>query len=305
MSVRARLINAGLRAARLAGFGRKFEKAVAERSTLDALLARVRHYDEIAPPKRLLRRWDHESLDADGSALHVLRYRKDKPTARVLLYFHGGGYMVGPARMHWNAMAALARGARADLAMSIYPKSPEHDHRATIDAALAAYAAMSSRYGPENVVVGGDSAGGGLVVSLLTALRDQKTVQPRAALLISPWLDISMSDPASTAQSKSDLMLTIAGVRAAGAYYAGDREPTDPVISPRFAATSELAPMHVFVGTDEIFLADCLSFAEKAKANGDPLTLRVIPRGQHVAAIFSTPEGKIARAQMLALIDWP
>jgi len=202
-------------------------------------------------------------------------------------------------------MAEVAREGGADLAMSIYPKTPEHDHRATISAAVAAFELIAARYGEENIVVGGDSAGGGLTASLLTVLRDRDIPQPRAAVLISPWLDVSMSDPASVAQSGTDLMLTIEGAIRAGRFYAADVAANDPLVSPRFAPTGGLAPMHIFVGTDEIFLADCSGFAEKARANGDPVTLRVMRRGQHVAALFPTPEGKIARAQMLALIDWP
>jgi monoterpene epsilon-lactone hydrolase len=304
MSVRARLINGALRVGRFAGIGRKSEAALHSRATLDPMLVRVRRFDKTTPPRRLRRRWSHQELDAVGSPLQLLHHQAGS-RRRVLLYFHGGGFMVGPTRMHWMAMAELAEGGEADLAMSIYPKSPEHDHRATIRAAVAAYELVVARYGAENVVVGGDSAGGGLAASLLTVLRDREITQPHAALLISPWLDIAMSDPTSQAQAKNDLMLTVGGTIVAGRYYAGDLDPTDPLVSPRFASSTGLAPMHVFVGSDEIFLADCLSFVEKAKANGDPVTMRVMPRGQHVAAIFSTPEGRIARAQMLALIDWP
>ncbi|MEZ5243806.1 MAG: alpha/beta hydrolase [Acidimicrobiales bacterium] len=304
LSVRARMINGVLRVARWVGADRRADAALADRASLDRLLRTVRRFDAVDPPRRLRRRWRHEQLAVAGSALHLLERDAGGPR-RVLLYFHGGGYMVGPAKMHWKAAAEVARGGRADLAMLIYPKTPEHDHRATIAAAVEAYELLVSRYGSDNVVVGGDSAGGGLVATLLSVLRERGVDQPRAAILISPWLDVSMSDPASRAQADTDLMLTIEGAIAAGRYYAADRATTDALVSPRFAATSGFAPMHLFVGTEEIFLADCLGYAEKARANGDPVTLRVMAKGQHVAAIFSTPEGRIARAQMLALIDWP
>lgn len=304
LSVRARAINGVLRLARRAGFGPRFEAAAAQPDVLEALLSRVRRYDVVRPPRRIRRRWAHEELAADGAPLHLLQ-RGAAPAPRVLLYLHGGGYMVGPAALHWHGAAEIAAKGRADLAMLIYPKTPGHDHRATIAAAVAAYATLSERYGAENIVVGGDSAGGGLVASLLCVLRDRGLVQPRAALLVSPWLDLSMSDPASRAQARTDLMLTIEGAIAAGRLYAGELPTDDPLVSPRFADTHDLAPMHLFVGTEEIFLADCLGFAAKAKADGDPLTIRVMAKGQHIAAMFPTPEGRIARAQMLALIDWP
>lgn len=304
LSVRSRMINGALRLARWTGLTSGFDRAMADRASLDAELPRVRRFDAELPPRRLRRKWNHEELSADGSALHLLR-GDTGGGRRVLLYLHGGGYMVGPAKMHWKAAAEVARGGRADLAMLIYPKTPEHDHRATIAAAVAAYEIVVDRYGSENIVIAGDSAGGGLTATLLSVARERDLAQPRAAILISPWLDVAMSDPASRAQSSTDLMLTIEGAIAAGRYYAGALAPTDPKVSPRFAVTAGLAPMHVFVGTEEIFLADCLGFTEKAKANGDAVTLRVMAKGQHVAAIFRTPEGKIARAQMLALVDWP
>jgi acetyl esterase/lipase len=298
------MINGVLRAARGAGIHKKVDRALGGRDALDPMLERARRFDHVVPPKRIRRRWHHEVLSAAGSPLHLLRQRIGG-AAQALLYLHGGGYMIGPAREHWRTAARLAGGGEADFAMLIYPKAPEHDHEDGIEAALAAYGLIVERYGSENVVVVGDSAGGGLALSLLMTLRERGIPQPHAAVLISPWLDLAMSDPASEAQAASDLMLTIDGAVAAGRYWSGELDPTDPLVSPRHASTTGFAPLHVFVGSEELFLPDCRAFVEKARANGDEATLRVMRRGQHVAAIFSTPEGRIARAQMLALIDWP
>ena len=304
LSIRARLINGAFRGMRRSGITRRMVEALGDPVALPVALRKLRRFDEPDPPKRVRRKRNHEVITLEGGPLHLIT-PSTGPQRRVLLYLHGGGYLIGPARMHWTSAAALVGEGAADLAMLIYPKSPEHDHRATIACAVDAYDVLARRYGAENIVVAGDSAGGGLSATLLTVLRDTDRAQPHAAVLISPWLDLSMSDPTAAAQEVTDHILTIEAAVRAGRLYAGDRDPSDPLISPRFATTSGLAPVHVFVGSEEIFLADCRAFVAKARANGDQATIRVLKKGQHVSAIFPTPEGRIARAQMVALIDWP
>jgi epsilon-lactone hydrolase len=304
LSIRARLFNGFFRGLRRAGITQGFVDALDDPVALEKALPRIRRFDEVRPPRRVRRRRVHEQIDVSGSPLHLLTPRTGRQP-RVLLYLHGGGYLIGPSRLHWTSTIALVDEGEADLAMLIYPKTPENDHVAIIAAAVDAYDVLVDRYGAQNIVVGGDSAGGGLTATLLTVLRDTERPQPHAAVLISPWLDVSMSDPAAAAQAGTDLILTIEAAVGAGRLYAGDRDPHDALVSPVFATTSGLAPMHIFVGTEEIFLPDCRTFAAKARANGDRATLRVLAKGQHVSAIFPTPEGRIARAQMVALIDWP
>jgi monoterpene epsilon-lactone hydrolase len=305
LSIRARIINGFFRGLRRVGnadaMGEAFEDPVALQTDIVKFRKRA---DKPEPPRRLKRKRQHERLAVDGAPFHILT-----PTAgrqpRVLLYLHGGGYLIGPASLHWAASIKLADDVSADLAMLIYPKTPENDHRATIASAVDAFDVLVERYGAANIVVAGDSAGGGLSATLLTVLRETERPQPHAAILVSPWLDLSMSDPVAAEQAATDYVLTIDGAIGAGRLYAGERDPADALISPRFATTSGLAPIHMFVGTEEVFLADCRAFAAKARANGDRVTIQVLRKGQHVSAIFPTPEGRIARAQMVALIDWP
>jgi epsilon-lactone hydrolase len=304
LSIRARLMNGAFRGIRRSGITERFVAALDDPVALRAALPGIRRFDEPEPPKRLRRHHRHEMVSLDGGPLHLMT-SNGGTQGRVVLYLHGGGYMIGPSRLHWTSAMALAEEGGADLAMLIYPKTPEHDHRATIACATDAFDVLADRHGAENIVVAGDSAGGGLVATLLTVLRDTGRPQPHAGVLISPWLDISMSDPAAAVQEATDHVLTVEAAIRAGRYYAGDRSPDDPLISPRFATTAGLAAMHVFVGSEEIFLADCRAFVAAARAGGDRVTIRVMNKGQHVSAIFPTPEGRIARAQMAALVDWP
>lgn len=298
------MINGALRVARRAGATIQAGGETLDPEEFRTSLDRLRKLDQPGPPRGSRRGRTHTTEQVAGAPLHILTPTSGRQS-KVLLYLHGGGYVFGPAMSHWAATKEITRNGEADLAMLVYPKVPEASHDAIVESAVAAYQLLLDRYPADGIVVAGDSAGGGLALTLLSVLRERDMAQPHAAVLISPWLDLMVSNPAAAAQSETDLLLSIESVRLIAPVIAGDRATDDPVVSPGFTSTSGLAPLHIFVGTHEIFLADCREFAAKAEANGDPVTLREMHGGQHVAALFPTPEGKIARAQMLALIDWP
>lgn len=292
-----------MRLVRALGIAPDFTTFAGDSDAVARAATAMRRVDQRTPPRAVRRGRHHEVIDIDGSDLHLLG--EPGLARRVVLYFHGGGYTIGPSQPHWTALTELGDHAGADAAMLLYPRTPEADSHAVIGAALGAYRHLAARYGPNNVVVAGDSAGGGLTASLLLALREDGAAQPHAAILISPWLDLALTDPAALAQESTDLMLSVDGIRAVGEIYAGERRTDDPLISPIHASLEGLAPMHVFVGTDELLLAESRAFAKRAEVDGATLTLREMPGGQHCAAIFPTREGRAARAQMAALIGWP
>jgi acetyl esterase/lipase len=302
LSLGSRFLYFIFRLLRLVGANKLFDRAAGDRSVVVELAPKARRFDTRKPPRAVKRGRRHEEIDIEGSTMHVL----GNEGRRVILYLHGGGYLIGPSQQHWSALTDVGDQTGADVAMFLYPRIPEVDHAEIIASTLSAYEYLATRYGASNIVVAGDSAGGGLTATLLLHLRHREIEQPHAAVLISPWLDLALSDPAALAQEQSDLMLTVSGIRAIGTHYAGEfRGTDDALISPVHASLEGLAPMHVFVGTDELFLADARTFAKRAEVDGAELTLREMPRGQHVAAIFNTREGRAARAQMAALIGWP
>jgi monoterpene epsilon-lactone hydrolase len=304
LSVRARMINGVLRALRLHRVDDAFRDAAGDPAAEAELVAQGRKGLRPEPPKRLVKKRPHERFAVGSTPMHMIGHG-DTPGDRVLLYLHGGGYMTGPMWPHWAVGLDLSRELGCDFALPVYPKAPEHTAVGVIAEINDVYDRMVDRYRAENIVVAGDSAGGGLTLTLLASVRDRGGSQPRAGILISPWLDLTWAARAPEAVAPLDRMLTIEGARRVGEWYAGDMDPADPLISPLNADPAGLAPLHMWVGTHEIFLPDCRTFAGKARANGHPVTIREMPKGQHVAALFPTPEGRCARAQMVALIDWP
>ena len=217
---------------------------------------------------------------------------------RVVLLLHGGGYASGSPRTHRKLAANLSRAAFARVLTPDYRLAPEHPFPAGVKDALRAYGwLLEQGISADNIVIGGDSAGGGLALSMLMALRDAGASLPRAAVLLSAWTDLTASSPSFGANKKLDVLVTRQSLRSAGARYAGDRDPADPMASTLFADPAGLPPLLLQVGGDEVLLDDSRLFAERARAAGVDATLRVIDGMWHVFQ-FGAPEIPEAQAAM-------
>ena len=217
---------------------------------------------------------------------------------RVFLLLHGGGYTSGSPRTHRKLAANLSRAAFARVLTPEYRLAPEHPFPAGVKDALKAYGwLLEQGVAAENIVVGGDSAGAGLALSMLVALRGAGARLPRAAVLMSAWTDLTASSPSHAANRKLDLQVTRQGLRDAAALYMDGRDPADPMASTLFADLTGLPPLLLQVGGDEVLLDDSRLFAERARAAGVDATLRVFDGMWHVFH-FHAPEVPEAHAAM-------
>ena len=217
---------------------------------------------------------------------------------RVFFLLHGGGYTSGSPRTHRKLAANLSRAAFARVLTPDYRLAPEHPFPAGVKDALKAYGwLLDQGIAADNIVVGGDSAGAGLALSMLVALRDAGAKLPRAAVLMSAWTDLTTSSPSHAANRKIDLQVTRQGLRDAGELYMGGRDPANPMASTLFADLTGLPPLLLQVGGDEVLLDDSRLFAERARAAGVEATVRVFDGMWHVFH-FHAPEVPEAQAAM-------
>jgi acetyl esterase/lipase len=212
----------------------------------------------------------------------------------VLLYLHGGGYFGCSAETHRPITVGFAlQGFR--VYAPDYRLAPENRFPAAVDDAVAVYRALlSAGYAPQNIVVAGESAGGGLTLSLLLALRAAAVPLPASAALFSPWTDLAATGDSIRTNADRCAMFSGTDIAPTAGYYLGDTDPRDPLASPLYADLSGLPPMLIHVGEDEVLRDDSTRLAECARAAGVAVELKVWPVVPHAwqLAPHMIPEGR-------------
>lgn len=216
---------------------------------------------------------------------------------RVLLYLHGGGYQTGSRRSHGELAARLGRAASMRVLLPDYRLAPEHPFPAAVDDAVAVWHWLRRDQGlpASSMAVAGDSAGGGLAAALLVALRDAGDELPGAAVLLSPWADLTCSSASMSGRAGEDPVLTRERLGAMAADYLDGTDARHPLASPLFAPLGGLPPMLIQVGTAEILLDDARGLAQAAAAAGVDVEADEGEGLPHVYQIMSgTPEAEEA-----------
>ena len=216
---------------------------------------------------------------------------------RVILYLHGGGYVVGSINTHRAMVSRIARGSDARALLIDYRLAPEHPFPAAVDDVLASYRwLLAQGYKPGRIVIAGDSAGGGLAIAALLAIREAKLPLPAGAVPISPWTDLEGTGDSIRTRAARDVMVTQDNLAQSAKQYYGANDPKNPLVSPVHGDFRGLPPMLIHVGDAEILLDDATRVAERAKAAGVKVELEVWPDMPHVWHVFAKilPEGQQA-----------
>ncbi|MEV0601237.1 alpha/beta hydrolase [Streptomyces sp. NPDC050315] len=224
----------------------------------------------------------------------VLRFAPRRgATGRHLLYTHGGAYAFPLQTPHWWLLQHAIKGTGTTLTVPLYRLAPEGDAPAAYALLRTVYGALCAEAGPENITLGGDSAGGGLALGQAVAYRDAGLPPPHQVLLFSPWLDLTMSHPALPALEALDPLLRTEELIEAGRLWAHGADPRDPLLSPRFADVAGLPPVHVFQGGRDLLAADARLLSDRLAAVGNGGSFMFEPEAGHVyvSAVW-TPEAR-------------
>jgi phosphinothricin tripeptide acetyl hydrolase len=223
-----------------------------------------------------------EHVSAPVTPAEWLRPPSAEP-GRVVLYLHGGGYVIGSPRSHRHLAAAIARAAGTSALLLDYRLAPEHPYPAAVHDATAAYRwLLDQAVAPERIVIAGDSAGGGLTVATLLALREARVPLPAGGVCISPWVDLTCGGASYATKADADPIVRRAEIERMAQAYLGAIPPRTPLASPLFADLRDLPPLLIHVGGDEVLLDDAVRLAERAKAAGVDASIEVYPRMIHV-----------------------
>lgn len=223
-----------------------------------------------------------ERVNAPVAPAEWLRPPSAEP-GRVVLYLHGGGYVIGSPRSHRHLAAAIASAAGASALLLDYRLAPEHPYPAAVDDAAAAYRwLLDQAIAPARIVIAGDSAGGGLTVATLLALREAGVPLPAGGVCISPWVDLTCGGASYATKATADPIVRRDGVEQMARAYLGATPPRTPLASPLFADLRGLPPLLIHVGSDEVLLDDAVQLADRARAAGVDASIEVYERMIHV-----------------------
>jgi monoterpene epsilon-lactone hydrolase len=264
------------------------------KTTMRQLKKRVTHIVDDIPRLRsekeffMTKLWAPSGMLYDALAIEHLEAEWIMPKKpkhdKVMLYLHGGGYALGSINTHRSLMARIAKEAGIRTLAINYRLAPEHPFPAALDDAVLAYTWLIEHagYQPEDIILAGDSAGGGLTFATMLALRDVNLPLPLAAVALCPWTDLAGTGPSMRTKAESDPLLPACKLRMWGKQYAGDTNVRHPLISPLYADLSGLPPLLIHVGTEEIVYDDSTRIAERAQQAGTPVTLEVWEGMPHV-----------------------
>lgn len=246
--------------------------------------------------------WKYDIKKQYFKEMEYYVFNGEKTNSKKILYLHGGGYIKQPSIFHWHFIGKIAAKTNHQIIVPIYPKAPNHSYEKAFEKVLPLYNRIQASSGEKNVILMGDSAGGGFALALAQWLLQKELPQPQDIILLSPWLDITMKNLEAANLEKDDPMLGIYGLIQMGKAYAGDADPNYYLLSPLNGELNGLGDITLFVGTHEVFLPDARKFRDIALSKGVNINYFEYPKMNHIFVLFPIPEAKKAIKTIVNII---
>jgi acetyl esterase/lipase len=278
-------------------------RIVGMKRTVNRMRERVaagdRTYTEPSP--RLHRKHQISKREVNGHLVWTIA-PKANANGKHIIYLHGGAYVNSFASQHWGLMSRLVQNLNCTVTAPNYPHAPEYYVHDVFDLLLPLYKELAAATGSANVTLMGDSSGGGISLALAQRLREDGHEQPGHIVLLSPWLDATLSNPEITEFDKVDPFLGTEGLRYGGAAYARDVDPKSYLVSPVYGRLQGLAPISLFIGTRDILFPDCRKLRDQARAEGVEINYREYEGMVHDWMLVPMPEAKQAVREIVEAI---
>jgi acetyl esterase/lipase len=254
------------------------------------------------PPATLTEKFNVTEAIYEGRKVWTVS-PKTNASSKVIYYIHGGAYIANITKYHWNIITDIAQKTNATLVIPDYPLAPDANYQATYSFVEAIYNQILGKTSSENIIFMGDSAGAGLAFGLAQKLRNENKPQPNQIILLSPWLDITMSNPGIAKANNEDKMLGVKGLQMAGALYAGKSDLKNYQVSPIYGNLQGLGRISLFIGTHDVFIADARKFKQMMNERKIPFNYYEYPKMFHVwVAVSQLAESQFALNQIADVI---
>ena len=253
------------------------------------------------PPKKFQRRFNIINKEMNGYCYYVMRPLRNVGKKHIL-FIHGGGYVYEIMSFEWEFISKLLDSLKCTITVPIYPLAPKHQNQEVFDMIVPIYQGIISEVKPEDVVIMGDSAGGGMSLSLAELLKEKHLPQPKNIILISPTLDMSFSNPEIHEVEKLDPELAVPALIDIIKWYRGEKGSKNYLVSPIYGNFDGLGKISLFIGTHDILYPDAKKFKKMADEKGIKINYYEYQSMIHVWLLFLFPEAKKATKQIIQII---
>jgi acetyl esterase/lipase len=252
-------------------------------------------------PEKMKKKFHVSKKDINGCCYYVMEPLNSGKTKHIL-YLHGGGYVYEITSLQWNFLQKLAEASHCTITIPIYPLAPEHKCEEVFDMLIPLYKQIISKVKPEEVVVIGDSSGGGMSLALVQLLRENQIPQPGNVILISPALDMTLTNPEIPAVEKIDPILAQPSFLEFGSWAGGEKGPAHYILSPIFGNLESLGKVSLFIGTHDLLFPDAKRFKKIVDEKGISINYFEYSSMIHNWPMLPFPESKKARKQIIDII---
>lgn len=280
-----------------------FLRLINKKSFLKKQMAvgRTNFYSCPEPPESLSKYLNVKKTHHNGHAVFTLSPLSNEGSIHIL-YLHGGAYVQGFSKLHWYFLSRFIRKSSFVITAPDVPVAPASTYQAVFSMLLEIYEQQLQTVNPENLILMGDSSGGGMALALAQLLKTKGIKQPAQIILFSPWLDITMSNTEIQEIDRVDPFMGIEGLVSAGKLYAGGDDRNHYLLSPINGSIEGLGKISLFAGSNEIMVADARKLKEQAAIKGIDINYFEYTGMVHTWVLFNFPESKAALEQVLTII---
>lgn len=254
-------------------------------------------------PKRLEINYNIESQEYMQRKLFIITPKKENKNNLKILYIHGGAYVAETSDKHWKFIGKIVNDTGATVILPDYPLTPKYNYEDVFNMIEPLYKDIIERVNPEDLIIIGDSAGGGISLALEEKLVQEKERLPKKLILISPWIDVTLTNKDIDNVEKYDKELNKETLKLAGKVYAGNTDPTNYLISPIYGNLEGLKNVVIYTGTYDILNPDIHKLIEKAKDVNSNITLKEYKEAGHIWFINNNSDDKLIKEAYNDLIN--
>lgn len=260
---------------------------------------------ETKKPRKTIEECEVHTYTYMGRNVFIVKQKnvEESDNQKYIIYFHGGSYVAEATQNHWNFLENIAKDTGYTVIMPDYPLTPKYHYQDVFNMVEPLYKEIIKRVESENVILMGDSAGGGLVLGLYEKMAEERVELPVKTILISPWLDVRLENEKIQEIEKYDTILNKEALRLAGIAYAGTEGINSYLVNPVEGDVSTLQNIKIFIGTDDILNPDCHLLKEKADTVNGDVEIKEYENAKHIWIIDHNSEEEVTNQAYNDMIE--